>query len=274
MRPPALPPPARSWRPFLFAAVIIAHVAGMGLILSGAPLAGLVSFALSHMTLFWGAVAPCSRLYGPVVRRFDTSRREVWLTVDDGPSDDTAAILDLLDTYRARATFFLVAEQARKYPGMARAIIERGHQVGNHSLDHPAASFWIATPAAMRRQIGECQTVLERITGKRPRLFRAVVGMNGPFVTPELRRHGLRQIGWSARGYDSIETDPERVVARISRRLQPGAILLVHEGCGHGNSVAIVRRLLETLQSQAYDCVIPRQAPAGRVRADQPAIER
>src|SRR3546814_7752591 len=86
--------------------------------------------------------------------------RRVWLTFDDGPSDDTPALLDLLDAHGAKATFFLVGERAAARPGLVRGIVARGHGLGNHSHGHPQAWFWALGPARMRREIMQCQEVL------------------------------------------------------------------------------------------------------------------
>src|SRR5690606_37756401 len=121
-----------------------------------------------------------------------------------------------------------------------------------------------ASPARVREEIGQAQRVLEELSGHAPRLFRAVVGMANVFVDPELRRHGLLRVAWSASGYDSISADPGVVWKRLRRNLRPGAIVLLHEGAGHGNSVATLRHVLQQLQQEGYRCVVPELPAAGR----------
>jgi len=218
---------------------------------------GLPLMVLSHAPFWWGTLRPNSRVFGPVLDRLPTEAREVWLTIDDGPSDDTAGLLDLLDAHGAKATFFLVGERAARRPELVRAIVARGHGVGNHSFSHPAHWFWVLGPARMRREIAQTQRVLGDIVGTPPRWFRAVVGMCNPFAQAPLKRHGLARVAWSARGFDGVRADPEVVVARIERDLTPGAIVLLHEGAAHGGSLDTVRRLLVRLDALGYRTILP-----------------
>lgn len=222
---------------------------------------GLAALLPSHAAMFWGTLWPRSRLFGPVLSRLATAERAVWLTIDDGPSRDTQAMLDLLDAHRAKATFFVVAERAERHAGLLREIVRRGHEVGNHSHSHPSARFWALGPRAMAREIGEAQRRLAALLPQPPRWFRAVVGMANPFTAAPLRRHGLSRVAWSARGFDAVEADPDKVVARIERDLAPGAIVLMHEGSGHGRNVEAMRRLLARLDELGYRCALPEARP-------------
>ncbi|MEH6422140.1 polysaccharide deacetylase family protein [Pseudomonas sp. CGJS7] len=223
---------------------------------------GLTALLLSHAVMFWGTLWPRSRLFSPVLTRLPTREREVWLTIDDGPSEDTAAMLDLLDAHGARATFFVVAERARARPELLRQIVQRGHGIGHHSADHPSAAFWRLGPGAMRRQIVDAdRTLRELLPGYRLQWFRAVVGMANPFTARWLRDCGLARVAWSARGFDAVAADPATVVARVERGLAPGAIVLMHEGARHGRNVETMAVLLRRLRELGYRCVVPTVAP-------------
>lgn len=224
---------------------------------------GVPALLLSHGALVWGTLWPRSRLFSPVLTRLPTEARAVWLTIDDGPSDDTLAVLDLLDKYGARATFFVVGDRAAARPELVREMSARGHTIGNHSASHPQAWFWALPPAQMRAQVASAQDTLAAINGKPPRWFRAVVGMANPFVAPALKRHGLARVAWSARGFDAVAADPAQVVARIERDLTPGAIVLMHEGARHGRNVEALALLLERLQALGYATVLPEELEAG-----------
>jgi peptidoglycan/xylan/chitin deacetylase (PgdA/CDA1 family) len=224
---------------------------------------GLPLLMAGHAVLFWATLWPQSRLFSPVLTRLPTRERVVWLTIDDGPSADTPALLDLLDAHQAKACFFLVGERAEAMPELVREILRRGHQLGNHSYSHPEKWFWALPPAAMRAQIARAQQVLTDLTGTPPRWFRAVVGMANPFVAAALQPLGLARAAWCARGFDAREADPARVVARIARGLRPGAIVLLHEAAPHGNSPAVVAAVLALLREQGYHSVLPEALEAG-----------
>ena len=218
---------------------------------------GLPAMLVSHLPFLWGVLRPQSRLFSPVLSRLPTTDRVVWLTIDDGPSADTPALLELLDAHRARATFFVVGERAQARPQLVREIVRRGHGLGNHSATHPQAWFWALSPRRMRAEIARTQALLHEICGVAPRWFRAVVGMANPFVSAPLRAHGLARVAWSARGFDAVDSDPARVVARIERALAPGAIVLLHEGAKHGRNVDTLALLLPRLEALGYRCVLP-----------------
>ncbi|WP_242112458.1 polysaccharide deacetylase family protein [Luteimonas aquatica] len=218
---------------------------------------GLPALLGTHLLLLWGVFRPQSALYSPVLSRLPDRDKHVWLTIDDGPSPETAAVLDLLDAHAAKATFFLVGERAAARPELVREIARRGHGIGNHSQTHPSAWFWALGPRRMRAEIVHCQDTLRAITGVAPRWFRAVVGLANPFVAAPLRDCGLARVAWNARGFDAVEPDPAKVLARIERGLAPGAIVLLHEGAGHGRSLETIGTVLRRLNGLGYLCVLP-----------------
>ncbi|MBC7991582.1 MAG: polysaccharide deacetylase family protein [Luteimonas sp.] len=224
---------------------------------------GLPLMMATHLVFCWGVLWPQSRFYGPVLTRLPIADKRVWLTIDDGPSDDTLAILDELDAHGAKATFFVVGKRAAARPELVREIARRGHTLGNHSATHPSAWFWMLPPRRMAREIADAQATLQAISGHAPRWFRAVVGMANPFVSAPLRMHGLARVAWNARGFDAVEANAERVVSRIERGLAPGAIVLLHEGARHGRNVETIARLLQRMQLLGYGTVLPEALEAG-----------
>ena len=211
--------------------------------------------ALSHALVLWPTLRPNSQWLGPVITRFDSTSNEVWLTIDDGPTDDTEALLDALDERGVKATFFVKGSLSSQRPDLIRLMLARGHTVANHSQTHPSGWFWCLPPSALASQIDKCNAALQTITGERPSLFRAPVGMKNPFVHPLLSRRGLTLLGWSVRGFDSFGDDVERVVSRIVPRVGAGSIIVMHQG--RGFSVACVSRVVDELQARGYAFVIP-----------------
>lgn len=218
---------------------------------------GLTALVASHLAFLWGTLWPTSRLFGPVLTRLPTQERVLWLTIDDGPSVETPAVLDLLDAHGAKATFFLVGDRALASPELVREIVRRGHGIGNHSASHPAAWFWALGPARMRDEIERAQAAITGITGTPPCWFRSVVGMTNPFVAFSLRRLGLARVAWSARGFDGVAGNVDRVIARIAKGLQPGAIVLMHEGAPHGRNVEMLDAFLRLAGERGYRCILP-----------------
>jgi len=176
----------------------------------------------------WMILNPSSQALGPVYSTTDSG--EILITIDDGPDpEDTPRLLDLLDRYETKAIFFMIGDKVRKYPELAREVLRRGHEIGNHTQTHPQASFWCASPGRTRREIEECQETLHEITGVRAVWFRAPVGHRNLFTHPIAGENGLRVMAWNRRGYDAVEQDPSKVLARILPDMIGGDIVLLHE---------------------------------------------
>jgi peptidoglycan/xylan/chitin deacetylase (PgdA/CDA1 family) len=107
-------------------------------------------------------------------------------------------------------------------------------------------------------EIDGCNRALLHATGAEPRWFRAPVGLKNPAVHPALSRRNMRLIGWTARGFDAVVSDPEQVVARILPDLQPGAIIVLHQGREH--SLRVLERVIVALKERGYAFVIPDDA--------------
>jgi peptidoglycan-N-acetylglucosamine deacetylase len=220
-----------------------------------APLAGVGVLALSHALLLYPTLRPNVQWFGPVITRFETRRNEAWLTIDDGPTEDTRAVLDLFDVHEVKATFFVKGMLAEQHPELVREILARGHSLANHSQTHPAGSFWCSFPGRVAVEIDDCNRALRHSTGSQPRWFRAPVGLKNPAVHPALARRGMRLVGWTARGFDAVVSDPEQVVARILPKLEPGAIIVLHQGREH--SLRVLERVIVALKERGYSFVIP-----------------
>lgn len=241
-------------RRFIFAAVIAAPPIAIA-IWHWSPLGAIGVLATSHALLLYPTLRPNVQWLGPVVTRFEPDGKEVWLTIDDGPTEDTPAVLDLFDARGVKATFFVKGILAARHQDMIREILRRGHTIGNHSNTHPSSTFWCLPPAQIREQIERCNDTLTGITGTPPRLFRAPVGFKNPAVHPALRRLGMTLVGWSARAFDTKTNDPERVVRRILPDLSPGAIILLHQG--HQVSLQNLDRVIAEIHQRGYRFVIP-----------------
>lgn len=223
-----------------------------------APLLGVAVIALSHVLVLYPTLRPNVQWLGPVVTRFTTDRKEVWLTIDDGPTEDTRAVLDLFDRHDVKATFFVKGSLARAHPDLIAEIQRRGHSLANHTQTHPAGSFWCSLPGRIGSEIDDCNRALTAATGEQPRWFRAPVGMKNPAVHPALARRGMRLIGWTARGFDAVVRDPQEILSRILPKLIPGAIIVLHQGREH--SPRVLERVIVGVKERGYSFVIPKDA--------------
>lgn len=169
-------------------------------------------------------------MFANVVTSGPSGARGVALTFDDGPDpESTMQVLDILDDNKVSATFFMIGRKAEKHPALVKEIHQRGHAVGMHSYEHDRLMS-LRSPRWIRADLERAIAVLEKITGERPSYFRAPIGHVSPSMALEVRRLGLRLVGWSIRGFDGMPgARPERVVARVRRGLCDGAIVLLHD---------------------------------------------
>ena len=272
----------RSLRPAVRAAAGV-HLGAPGLLLvwpSGWPYA-LAAALGSHALLALFGLWPRSQVLGRTVMRLPPDERDgrVALTFDDGPDPQvTPALLDVLDQYGAKASFFLIGERARAHPGLVREIARRGHGVENHTLHHPVL-FACRGPRALRREVAGAQAVLAPLAGRAPRFVRAPAGLRSPLLDPVLAGLGLQHASWARRGFDTRCGDPALVLRRLLRGLRPGDVLILHDGrsaqtiAGTPVVLEVVPALLAALAERGLRAV-PLTVSASAAPAAMAAVQR
>jgi len=201
-----------------------------------------------------GVAIPQMNFFGPFICRGDNSQRRVALTFDDGPdARSTPALLDVLRDETIEATFFCIGKNAEANRELTARLLREGHLLGNHTFNHSnfTNSF---TAARLRGELVETQTAIQDATGFAPQWFRPPMGLSNPRTFRVAQALGLKVIGWSARGLDTLGGDPQKIVARIVRRLEPGAIILLHDGNIPADRLVLtVKLLLANLRERGYE---------------------
>ncbi|MBI5430976.1 MAG: polysaccharide deacetylase family protein [Nitrosomonadales bacterium] len=251
----------RPWRLTPALRISILFHAGCAILVALAPAAWLWALGgilANHLILTAAVFWPSGRLLGPNMTRLPAAairRNEIALTFDDGPDPEiTPKILDMLDQYDAKASFFCIADKVAAYPDLAREIVRRGHSLENHTMSHPHV-FAMFGWRGLLREVSAAQTTIHTLTGIAPEFFRAPMGFRSPFLAPVIARIGLRYVTWTRRGYDVFASKPEPVMQRLQRGLAAGDILLLHDGRSHqshGGTMVVLEvlpRLLEHLRA-------------------------
>ncbi len=222
-------------QPPLVRGSIALHVFAAGVVTmqpSWWPMA-LTTLVVDHLAITAAGLWPRSALLGPNLTRLPSAsiaRREVALTIDDGPDPDvTPAVLDLLDRLDLRATFFCTGLRVLDHPAIARDVVARGHAIENHSHRH-RHDFSLSGPRALDREIGAAQRAIADTVGIAPRFFRAPAGLRNVFLQGALDRHDLTLASWTRRGFDTVRRDVDGIVARLTDGLAAGDVLLLHDG--------------------------------------------
>ncbi len=193
----------------------------------------LLIFVLNHGVITLAGLLPrCHWLGSNWTRlpKWSLARNEIALTIDDGPEPEvTPQVLDMLDQYQIKATFFCIGRRAVLYPELTKEIVQRGHELGNHSQHH-RHTFSLSGSQAIYREVSAAQKTLTNITGVVPRFFRAPAGLRNLFLAPVLSRLNLQLAHWSIRAYDTTVKNSDKVKAKLLRGIKPGTILLLHDG--------------------------------------------
>ena len=165
--------------------------------------------------------------------------------------DKTLRILDILDEYDARATFYLVGIWVDKYPELVQAIHERGHEIGNHSDSHPHMTQLSDTQ--MRKELQGMSDKVEAITGQRPTLFRPPYGDYNNQVITVAREEGYEAVQWSVDSLDWKNRGVEDLIKRATANVQPGDIILFHNDSQY--IVDALPTILKTYRDQGFTMI-------------------
>ncbi len=161
----------------------------------------------------YGAVYPRAQLFGKTICRTNSSRK-LAITFDDGPNPAiTPRLLDLLDRYNAKATFFLIGRYVRECPELVQETIARGHLVGNHTETHP--NLFRLTRREIRIELRLCHDAISNALGSPPKWFRPPFGMRNPWVIPAARELGYRTVMWTLIPGDWRERPAEWLIPRL-----------------------------------------------------------
>lgn len=195
------------------------------------------SRALAHNMVDLGAAAPGERV--------------VSLTFDDGPHPTyTPQILDVLARHGVKATFFVNGRNAERYPHLIDRIKAEGHVIANHGWDH--SNLTKLSAAAISDQIGGTQSVLGR-RGVASRCLRPPYGATNSSVQQQAAAHGLRTINWSVDPFDFRRPGAGAIADRVTSRLRPGAVVLLHDGGGNRDqTVAALDTIIARTHAVGY----------------------
>lgn len=203
-----------------------------------------------------------------------TRDRVAALTFDDGPHPEyTPRLLDILERHEALATFFMVGQAAQRYPQLVQQVAQAGHAIGNHSWDH---QFFPSLPSHQRRkQIRVCECALAPYG---QRLFRPPYGAENLASHLDALSLHYQVVAWSLDAEDWLERDPAWMADRLTRGIQPGSIVLLHDALYRSQQpvpqynrepmLAAVTLFLERLGGRFSFVTIPELLRHGRPQSD------
>lgn len=176
-------------------------------------------------------------------------KKKVALTFDDGPHPTvTMQILDILEKYNAKATFFMLGKQVENNPAITLEVLNRGHELGNHSYSHPQLTKLSAS--AVTWELDHTSQAIYDVTGEYPTVFRPPYGATNASVESLTN---LPAILWSVDTYDWKHRNPYLLFQTVKANVHDGAIILMHDI--HQSTADGLESVLVYLQQEGYECV-------------------
>jgi peptidoglycan/xylan/chitin deacetylase (PgdA/CDA1 family) len=217
--------------------------------------ATLAGAAISAGALAYAVRVPSCTWLAPSVSRGTKTRPAIALTFDDGPSESTPALLEILARHHIPATFFQCGANVRRLPTIALEVAAAGHEIGNHSDSHPLLA--LKSPRFIYRELAAAQESIQHATGIRPRYFRAPYGARWFGLRSAQQHLALTGVMWSTIALD-WKRQTSAVVSRLLHGATSGAILCLHDGRALqrrpdiGVTLQAVREILPILLEQGF----------------------
>lgn len=221
-------------------------------------------FILTFIFIFIFCLLPFNPCYARSVWNGNKERNVIALTFDDGPKPEYCQpILDMLDKYGAKATFFIVGREARENPDIIKRMDDEGHEIGNHTFSHTPAKGM--TVSGSLSDIQKCSEVVYNITGKAPKFYRPPGGGMNSGISKGIKKMGLKPVFWSLNPSDYTEVTPgyevpedvklmaEELTKKVMDKVKPGTIILLHSSSEQ--TVRALPLLLKALREKGYGLV-------------------
>ncbi|UTW63676.1 polysaccharide deacetylase family protein [bacterium SCSIO 12741] len=190
------------------------------------PLILIVFFAA---VVFWGVVSIRANMFTETICKNPEAKGQISITFDDGPHPEfTPKLLDILKRENIQATFFCIGHKMESHPDLVQRLHQEGHLIGNHTYSH--SKFIDLTPIKkFAAEIQKTSDLTQKLIGLKPRFFRPPYGITNPRVAGGIKRAGVLSIGWSIRSFDTVNKETDKVVRKVTRKLESGDILLFHD---------------------------------------------
>lgn len=219
---------------------------------------GIVALALGLFA--WVSLNYKSYMFGRMIWRVQTDEKIIALTFDDGPNDPyTAQIAEILESYNGKATFFVVGKNCERFPLTAKAMQDRGHQIGAHSYRHEFSRY-ILDPF-YHGEINRTQDILKN-QGVKAGLYRFPWLFRTPWLLASVKKAGYTMpiSGQFSHAFEPFQIDARRIARHTLRIAKPGSIIIFHDGYNakaapREQTVEAVRQVAKELAKQGYSFV-------------------
>jgi peptidoglycan/xylan/chitin deacetylase (PgdA/CDA1 family) len=191
-----------------------------------------------------------------IYRNNENDYMKIALTFDDGPHPRyTPRILDVLDEYNIKATFFVVGINAENYPDTIENVIKKGHEIGNHTFTHPQVSS--LDPETLKDEVERCESTIYGLTDRKTKLFRPPEGMIDSDVKKVLGKLDYKVILWDIDTKDWAHTPPKKIAENVISNISSGDIILMHDYISYNSpTLEALELFIPVLLEKGYSFVV------------------
>lgn len=233
---------------------------------SALAVAGLIFAAYGYISWWWllilllafsillvfGATKIGWNFFITSLHHGDRNKKMITLSFDDGPTETSTAILDILRDEKVPATFFCIGKRVSENPEIMRRYHAEGHLVGNHSFFHKS-NFDLQNRVKMHAEMEEANTAIKQVIGKKPNLFRPPFGVTNPELSKALDLSGMTSIGWSLRSFDTATKSSAKLSQRLLGNVKNGDIILLHDSMKI--TASILTAFIQTCRQRGFTFV-------------------
>ncbi|WP_128548276.1 polysaccharide deacetylase family protein [Larkinella soli] len=210
--------------------------------------------AASALTAFYFLInSRTFQFYGGIVHRVETGRKVVALTFDDGPTEFTDELIEVLRSEGVKATFFLIGGLIGQHPEYGRRLAAAGHEIGNHTYSHHRMVFKDA--AFIRQEVEKTDSLIRRIAPQNHILFRPPYCKKFIGLPRYLHEHRRETITWDVEpeSFADVRSSADRIAAYTAAHTRPGSIILLHGmNPGDGETRKSLKALITRLKKRGY----------------------
>lgn len=186
----------------------------------------LIPVALYLIVGAIGAIYFKYNFFVKAIHKLDNNK--ICLSFDDGPHENSDAILDILLKHNVKAIFFCIGKQLEKHPKIAERMVNEGHILGNHTYTH-SNTISLKSARSFKEEIEKTNKILQQFTGKESHYFRPPYGVTNPSIAKSLEKYPEKIIGWNVRSFDTVAVNETAFLEKILRDTKPGSIVLFHD---------------------------------------------
>ncbi len=213
-----------------------------------------VILIITYLSLFiYGSFYIDSNFYIKTICSVNHENQAIAITFDDGPvTEITPLVLEILQEFQAKATFFCIGKNIFGNEMLLRRIISEGHLIGNHTFSH-SPWFGFCSTRKLITELTRTEELILATTGHKVNFFRPPYGITSPLIRTAVDSLNYVVIGWSIRSLDTLPKNEQKILNQITQHLTSGDIILFHDT--HPRIITILRKFLQYTSDHGFTVV-------------------